>query len=61
MKVIFLDVDGNLNDVATKTFHMCEGQRYDGVDKEKIILLRKIVKETGLSRSTVYRILSNTL
>ncbi len=47
MKVIFLDVDGNLNDVYTKTKHLCEGQWYDGVDKEKIFLLKNIIDATG--------------
>jgi SNF2 family DNA or RNA helicase len=47
MKVIMCDIDGVLNDAYTRTTYMCEGCKYDGVDKSKIDILREIVKKTG--------------
>lgn len=42
-KVIFLDVDGVLNDKNTKS--RCQG--YIGIDSKKVKLLAKLVNETG--------------
>lgn len=43
VKVIFLDIDGVLNDVESKTR---EPKGYIGIDDAKVRLLRKIVEET---------------
>ena len=47
MKIIILDIDGVCNDACTTTKHVSEGRVYDGVDKEKIDLLKKIIDATG--------------
>lgn len=49
MKVIFLDVDGVLNDAMTtdRTEDPHDGYKYIGLDTDKIERLNKIVVETG--------------
>ena len=48
MKVIMLDIDGVLNDINTTTKHRgADGRLYDGVDAEKIVILKRIIDITG--------------
>ena len=49
MKIIFLDVDGVLNDVNTSDIFRSkvDSYGYNGLDTDKIERLNRIVKETG--------------
>lgn len=48
MKFIFLDVDGVLNcRTTTDIFKDSDGRRWDGIDIDKMELLKEILDETG--------------
>jgi len=56
MKIIFVDVDGVLNcKNTTDTVMGDDGRRYDGIDSDKIQLLKEIIDKTD-----AYIILSST-
>ena len=47
-KVIFLDIDGVLNEVKSKSYFISEqGQAFSGIDKDKTRQLVHIAGETG--------------